>query len=86
MNGVVSVFPNEKRILHATRSWDFMGFSQQVQRATSESDVVVGVLDTGIWPKSQSFNDQGLSPPLDKWKGICQDANNITCNKYASFM
>ncbi|PPD69037.1 hypothetical protein GOBAR_DD34082 [Gossypium barbadense] len=80
MNGVVSVFPNEKKILHTTRSWDFMGFSQQVRRATSESDVIIGVLDTGIWPESQSFNDEGLSPPPDKWKGICQDANNITCN------
>ncbi|MBA0627224.1 hypothetical protein Godav_004763, partial [Gossypium davidsonii] len=80
MNGVVSVFPNEKRILHTTRSSYFMGFSQQVQRATSESDVIIGVLDTGIWPESQSFNDEGLSPPPDKWKGVCQDANNITCN------
>ncbi|XVE52596.1 hypothetical protein DITRI_Ditri02bG0134700 [Diplodiscus trichospermus] len=80
MNGVVSVFPNEKRNLHTTRSWDFMGFSQQVGRAASESDVIIGVLDTGIWPESESFNDKGLGPPPSKWKGICQTANNFTCN------
>ncbi|XWS65923.1 hypothetical protein CRYUN_Cryun05aG0155500 [Craigia yunnanensis] len=80
MSGVVSVFPNEKRNLHTTRSWDFMGFSEQVERAASESDVIIGVLDTGIWPESESFNDKGLGPPPSKWKGICQTENNFTCN------
>ncbi|XP_022743352.1 cucumisin-like [Durio zibethinus] len=80
MSGVVSVFPNEKRNLHTTRSWDFMGFSEQVERAALESDVIIGVLDTGIWPESESFNDKGLGPPPIKWKGICQTANNFTCN------
>ncbi|KAK8592123.1 hypothetical protein V6N13_062709 [Hibiscus sabdariffa] len=80
VSGVVSVFPNEKKILHTTRSWDFMGFSQQVQRQTSESDVIIGVLDSGIWPESESFNDQGLSPPPDKWKGSCRTTKNFTCN------
>ncbi|XP_021295311.1 cucumisin-like [Herrania umbratica] len=81
MNGVVSVFPNEKRDLHTTRSWDFMGFSQQVERSASESDVIIGVLDTGIWPESESFNDKGFGPPPSKWKGNCQTAGvNFTCN------
>ncbi|KAK8592122.1 hypothetical protein V6N13_062708 [Hibiscus sabdariffa] len=80
VSGVVSVFPNGKKILHTTRSWDFMGFSQQVQRQTSESDVIIGHLDTGIWPESESFNDQGLRPPPNKWKGSCRTAKNFTCN------
>ncbi|KAJ0100792.1 hypothetical protein Patl1_06471 [Pistacia atlantica] len=50
LRGVVSVFPNRKRKLHTTRSWDFIGFSQQVERATIEGDIVIGMLDTGIWP------------------------------------
>ncbi|KAF2318942.1 hypothetical protein GH714_011913 [Hevea brasiliensis] len=61
--GVVSVFPNEKKKLHTTRSWDFMGFSQQVKRTNLESDIIVGMIDTGIWPESQSFNDEGFGPP-----------------------
>ncbi|KAK8629660.1 hypothetical protein V6N13_078493 [Hibiscus sabdariffa] len=80
VSGVVSVFPNEKRILHTTRSWDFMGFSEQVQRQTSETDVIIGVLDSGIWPESESFNDKGLGPPPDKWKGSCRTSKNFTCN------
>lgn len=85
MKGVVSVFLNQKRELHTTRSWDFMGFSEQVERAkTVESDTIVGVLDTGIWPESDSFNDEGFGPPPTKWKGTCQVSTNFTCNKYSS--
>ncbi|XVE99662.1 hypothetical protein REPUB_Repub03eG0219000 [Reevesia pubescens] len=80
MSGVISVFPNEKRNLHTTRSWDFMGFSEQVERTASESDIIIGVLDTGIWPESESFNDKGFGPPPSKWKGICQTTTNFTCN------
>ncbi|KAL8241065.1 hypothetical protein R6Q59_014420 [Mikania micrantha] len=79
MEGVVSVFPNRKKQLHTTRSWDFMGFPQDVKRAPLESDVIVGMLDTGIWPESDSFKDDGFGPPPAKWKGSC-DSTNFTCN------
>lgn len=79
--GMVSVFPNEKSHLLTTRSWDFISFPQYVERENSESDVIVGVIDSGIWPESSSFNDKGLSPPPAKWKGTCETASNFTCNK-----
>nr|POF12180.1 subtilisin-like protease sbt4.3 [Quercus suber] len=63
-NEIVSVFPSKPYHLHTTRSWDFLGFSETIKRnATAESDVIVGVIDTGIWPESESFNDEGFSPP-----------------------
>ncbi|XP_047314240.1 cucumisin-like [Impatiens glandulifera] len=81
MQGVVSVFPNRINQLHTTRSWDFMGFSQTVKRATTvESDTIVGVIDTGIWPESDSFKDTGFGPPPTKWKGSCEGLTNFTCN------
>ncbi|XP_062154118.1 cucumisin-like [Alnus glutinosa] len=80
MDGVVSVFPNEQKKLHTTRSWDFLGFPQQVKRSAVESDIVIGVLDTGIWPESDSFNDKGFGPPPSKWKGSCRASTNFTCN------
>ncbi|KAG9149482.1 hypothetical protein Leryth_020521 [Lithospermum erythrorhizon] len=61
MKGIVSIFPSTKKQLHTTRSWDFMGFTQQVNRSTLESDIIVGVLDSGIWPESESFNDADSS-------------------------
>ncbi|KAI4312106.1 hypothetical protein MLD38_036958 [Melastoma candidum] len=79
MDGVVSVFPNRMHKLHTTRSWDFIGFSNHVQRATKESDIIVGILDTGIWPEAKSFSDEGFGPPPKKWKGSCH-GTNFTCN------
>ncbi|CAK9135676.1 unnamed protein product [Ilex paraguariensis] len=81
MDEVVSVFPNGKKQLHTTRSWDFMGFSQRVKRTTVESNIVVGMFDTGVWPESASFSDKGFGPPPRKWKGTCQTQSNFTCNK-----
>jgi len=83
LDGVVSVFQNKKNEMHTTRSWDFIGLSQSVERTTTESDIIVGVIDTGIWPESDSFNDQGFGPPPQKWKGTC---HNCTCNKYITFL
>lgn len=79
-DGVVFVFPNEKRQLLTTRSWDFIGLPLSVERAHSESDIIIGVIDSGIWPESSSFNVEGLSSPPRKWKCACQ-AIDFKCNK-----
>lgn len=79
VTGVVSVFPNGKKQLHTTRSWDFLGFPQDVARAPLESDIIVGMLDSGVWPESDSFKDDGFSPPPSRWRGSC-DSENFTCN------
>ncbi|KAL9674782.1 hypothetical protein QQ045_002981 [Rhodiola kirilowii] len=79
--GIVSVFESQTRQLQTTRSWDFMGFPLTVNHSTTESDIVVGVLDSGAWPESASFSDLGIGPPPTKWKGSCPPpAANFTCN------
>ncbi|KAM1024786.1 hypothetical protein ACFX13_038670 [Malus domestica] len=80
MEGVVSVIPNHKLKLDTTRSWDFMGFSIGQLGAPVEGEVIVGLLDTGIWPESDSFSDKDFGPPPSKWKGKCV-GRNFTCNK-----
>ncbi|CAI0443429.1 unnamed protein product [Linum tenue] len=81
LTGVVSIFRDESYQLQTTRSWDFIGFPQNVERLALERDIIIGMLDTGIWPESESFNDTGLGPPPARWKGICQSSSNFTCNK-----
>uniref|UniRef100_A0A7N0V3U3 Cucumisin n=1 Tax=Kalanchoe fedtschenkoi TaxID=63787 RepID=A0A7N0V3U3_KALFE len=79
--GIVSIFESQTRQLQTTRSWDFMGFPLTFNHSTTESDIVVGVLDTGVWPESASFSDLGFGPPPAKWKGSCSPPTaNFTCN------
>ncbi|KAK8955124.1 hypothetical protein KSP40_PGU019293 [Platanthera guangdongensis] len=70
MDEVVSVFPSKRKRLHTTRSWNFLGFPSSVPRAPFESDVIIGMIDSGIWPESKSFDDTGFGPPPSKWKGV----------------
>ncbi|KAH9661649.1 subtilisin-like protease SBT4.5 [Citrus sinensis] len=81
MEKVVSVFPSRTLQLHTTRSWDFMGLNLSITRKRSvESNLIVGVIDTGIWPESESFSDEGFGPAPKKWKGACNGGKNFTCN------
>ncbi|KAJ9680826.1 hypothetical protein PVL29_019979 [Vitis rotundifolia] len=82
MEGVVSVFPNRHHKLHTTRSWDFIGLTQTARRQLKqESNIIVGVLDSGITPQSESFADDGFGPPPAKWKGSCGPFANFSgCN------
>ncbi|XP_039797433.1 subtilisin-like protease SBT4.9 [Panicum virgatum] len=78
MEGIVSVFPSQTYELQTTRSWDFLGLPPTPQEELPlEGEVIVGVLDTGVWLDSPSFSDEGFGPPPSRWKGICQ---NFTCN------
>ncbi|KAL0400843.1 UNVERIFIED_CONTAM: Subtilisin-like protease SBT1.3 [Sesamum latifolium] len=61
-DGVMAVFPETVYHLHTTRSPLFLGLEREDSTSAftdklSDYDVVVGVLDTGIWPESPSFND-----------------------------
>ncbi|KAI9113022.1 hypothetical protein K1719_015954 [Acacia pycnantha] len=82
MEEVVSVIPNGYRKLHTTRSWDFIGLPETAKRRLKlERDIIVGLLDTGTTPESESFKDDGLGPPPAKWKGSCGHFANFSgCN------
>ncbi|KAG6510325.1 hypothetical protein ZIOFF_028335 [Zingiber officinale] len=90
MPNVVSVFPNLKRNLHTTHSWDFIGLGTNEEMeipgfsTKNQDNVIVGFIDTGIWPESPSFSDVGMPPVPSRWKGECQIGESFTnssCNK-----
>ncbi|XVF70955.1 hypothetical protein PTKIN_Ptkin11bG0204000 [Pterospermum kingtungense] len=88
---VVSVFLNKGRKLQTTRSWDFMGLerdgvipSDSLWKMSSfGKDVIIGNLDTGVWPESKSFSDENMGPIPSRWRGSCQDhsVNGVRCNR-----
>lgn len=77
---MVTIFPDKKRYLLTTKSCAFIGLPMNVKRESYESDVIIGVIDSRIWPRSKSFNDKGFGPPPKKWKGVSQ-TYDFTCNK-----
>ncbi|XP_022964269.1 subtilisin-like protease SBT1.4 [Cucurbita moschata] len=85
--GVISVIPDRVRQLHTTRTPHFLGLadSQGLWAETNYADdVIIGVLDTGIWPERPSFSDEGLSPVPATWKGTCQTGVGFSasaCNR-----
>ncbi|XP_054793955.1 subtilisin-like protease SBT5.6 [Prosopis cineraria] len=99
IKGVVSVRESKGRkaySLHTTRSWNFLDLKHPanhdhdddddgiLSRAKYGQDIIVGILDTGIWPESKSFSDEGMDPVPARWKGICQNGtafNASTCNR-----
>ncbi|XP_010451309.1 PREDICTED: subtilisin-like protease SBT3.13 [Camelina sativa] len=95
---VVHVIPNRILKLKTTRTWDHLGISPIPTPFSSSSAVkgllhdtnlgseaIIGVLDTGIWPESKVFNDQGLGPIPKRWRGKCESGEEfnatIHCNK-----
>ncbi|KAL0397395.1 UNVERIFIED_CONTAM: CO(2)-response secreted protease [Sesamum calycinum] len=86
---VVSVFPDPVLKLHTTHSWDFLEaadskFGSRFPYERSSSDVIIGIIDTGIWPESPSFNDHHISKIPSKWKGVCMEGSDFkksNCNR-----
>ncbi|KAL5577743.1 hypothetical protein UlMin_019442 [Ulmus minor] len=88
---VVSVFLNKGRQLHTTRSWDFLGLEENGvdhssslwEKAHYGQDTIIANLDTGVWPESKSFDDEGMGPVPAKWRGICQRdiEDGVHCNR-----
>lgn len=89
LHGVLGVIPEQVRQLHTTRSPQFLGLRVSdsaglLKESDFGSDLVIGVLDTGIWPERQSFNDKDLGPVPAKWKGGCASTGDFpatACNR-----
>ncbi|KAL2658340.1 hypothetical protein GLYMA_03G019000v4 [Glycine max] len=87
IDGFLSAIPDELLTLHTTYSPHFLGLQNGKglwSASNLASDVIIGVLDTGIWPEHISFQDTGLSKVPSRWKGACEVGTNFSsscCNK-----
>ncbi|KHN21060.1 Subtilisin-like protease [Glycine soja] len=85
--GILSVIPELKYKLHTTRTPNFLGLDKAttlLPASEQQSQVVIGLLDTGVWPELKSLDDTGLGPVPSTWKGQCEIGNNMNssnCNR-----
>ncbi|KAG5535535.1 hypothetical protein RHGRI_023338 [Rhododendron griersonianum] len=84
--GVVAVLEDVKYELHTTRTPEFLGLyeSAELFPGSDASDIIIGMMDTGVWPESKSFNDSGMGPVPKSWKGVCENGTNFNssdCNR-----
>ncbi|XP_039006487.1 subtilisin-like protease SBT1.8 [Hibiscus syriacus] len=92
-DSVLGVYEDTVYTLHTTRTPRFLGIdsemgrwagpnTQQLEQASR--DVIIGVLDTGVWPESKSFDDAGMPKIPSNWRGECELASDFGpkfCNR-----
>ncbi|KAJ0024405.1 hypothetical protein Pint_07995 [Pistacia integerrima] len=84
--GFISAYKDKYVTLDTTHTIEFLSLNPTSglwPASNYGDDVIVGVIDTGIWPESDSFQANNLSSFPARWKGECedgQDFNSSMCN------
>ncbi|KAE8805286.1 Subtilisin-like protease [Hordeum vulgare] len=83
MPGFVAAVPDVIYHVQTTHTPQFLGLDTAMGARNlsvgSGEGVIIGVLDTGVFPDHPSFSGFGMMPPPAKWKGRC-DFNGSACN------
>ncbi|GMI91143.1 Subtilisin-like Serine protease 1.7 [Hibiscus trionum] len=82
----IAIHKEKSGKLFTTHSPQFMGLTHPsgLWNASSYGEgVIIGLVDTGVWPESESFNEKGMPPVPTRWKGKCQNStiNPFPCNR-----
>ncbi|OMO74669.1 hypothetical protein COLO4_26542 [Corchorus olitorius] len=58
---------------HSSGLWNLSSFGE---------GVIIGMIDSGVWPESESFSEKGMPPIPTRWKGKCHNATiPFPCNR-----
>lgn len=86
--GFVSAYKDRQVMIDTTHTPKFLKLNTVTglwPASDYGKDVIIGMVDSGIWPESKSFDDSGISTPIpSRWKGTCeegQEFNSSLCNQ-----
>ncbi|KAI3726631.1 hypothetical protein L1987_66430 [Smallanthus sonchifolius] len=85
-HGTVSVQEETIYELHTTRSPEFLGLERgdvMLPESKSGGDVIVGVVDAGVWPGSKSLDDTGFAPIPSRWRAVGSAVTDASLYGYA---
>jgi subtilisin family serine protease len=82
--GIVGLERDQVSHLDTTVSPEFLGlnaaggvWSQAGGQANAGAGIVVGVIDSGIWPENPSFANEKINPRPKNWHGACVAGENF---------
>ncbi|KAF3452418.1 hypothetical protein FNV43_RR02851 [Rhamnella rubrinervis] len=86
--GFVSAYGDKTLTVDTSHTTDFLSLNPSTglwPASNYGEDIIIGVLHSGVWPESESFNDNGMTANIpSKWKGTCaeagQDFDASLCN------
>ncbi|KAK2660266.1 hypothetical protein Ddye_006799 [Dipteronia dyeriana] len=83
----LATYPESFGKLFTTYSPKFLGLQSQSglwPAASFGEGVIIGIVDTGIWPESESFSGMGMPPIPKRWNGKCENSTTFSpsaCNR-----
>lgn len=85
--GFISVTKDSAVKMDTTHSFEFIGLrpsSGAWPVSNFGKDMIIGLVDTGVWPESKSYNDVGMTAIPSRWRGECESGysfDSSLCNK-----
>lgn len=79
MRAVLDNKPYKLITTHTPKFLGLRGLTSVWNTSNMGDGIMIGILDSGIYPNYPSFNDDDMLPPPAKWNGHC-DFNASMCN------